>query len=298
MGKDPTTSDVGKIPLATIEILITQIFNSDIAANSKMFLQFDRREHEFTAPAADASASEARDIFALITKAQGGNHGYTPFNCRGFNDLQEYLELSVDGKVEISRIKVFHSDRFCMGVAVMYRVNGGLKEYIPHFSNHGYYSYHGGRMRESILLFDEDEYLCEVRTRQGDITDQITFCTNKRTVSFGGNGGDADPRCVSNTPVDLTKRVVAFVGTFHQVLSRLGTISILHNWKIIREFVLVRGLIERNRASPKPLQRYQNDDLSVDSKDTAVLQDLMEAEENIFRRVLSFLIANVETDQT
>lgn len=76
-------------------------------------------------------------------------------------------------------------------------------------------------MTTSELIFDEDEYLCEVRTRQGDIVDQITLCTNKRVATFGGMGGTADPR--NDLPVDLTKRVVAFVGSFDGVLHRLGT---------------------------------------------------------------------------
>ncbi len=139
-------------------------------------------------------------------------------------------------------------------------------------------------MRESELNFADDEYLCEVRTRQGDITDQITFCTNRRTASFGGMGGSADPRSVANTPVDLTRRVVAFVGTFDGVLCRLGTVCVLRNWEIVREFVLVRAFVERNRAS---LEHRQNDD---------ALQELMGVNENVFRHILSFLIENVNVD--
>ena len=171
-----------------------------------------------------------------------------------------------------------------MGVKVMY-INTNGSASTKHVSNYGYYTVNGGRMRATELNFADDEYLCEVRTRQGDITNQITFCTNKRTVSFGGMGGEADPRSVSNTPVDLTKRVVAFVGTFDGVLSRLGTVSILHNWHIIREFVLVRALVERGRARTK---RKRNEE--------AMLQELIRVDVNVFRRILSFLIENIIVD--
>jgi hypothetical protein len=264
----------------------------------KIFLRFDREEREFAAQS-DASAREATDLPALIAKAQRQNHGYNSFapenafsrwsipSAEGFNDLQEYLKLCANGKTEIRQIKVYHSNRYCMGIEVLYTNNNGGVSTTKHVSNHGYYSWHGGRMRTSELNFADDEYLCEVRTRQGHITDQITFCTNKRMVSFGGRGGSADPRSVCNTPVDLTKRVVAFVGTFHEVLGRLGTVSILHNWEIVREFVLLRALVERNRASPKS-------DVLV-SKEEAMLQELMKKEtnENVFYQILSFLIANV-----
>ena len=48
------------------------------------------------------------------------------------------------------------------------------------------YTWEGGSKRDSSLILANDEYLCEVRTRQGEIIDQVTFCTNKRSVSFGG----------------------------------------------------------------------------------------------------------------
>jgi len=256
-----------------------------------MFLRLDRKEHVFVAPT-DARVPIATDLRALITAVEGETQGHRP--PRGFNDLQKYLTLCVEGKVDIRRITVFQSRRYCMGVKVEYSCSDNWHVADTHVSNHGYYAHNGGRMKESVLNFADDEYLCEVRTRQGDITDQITFCTNKRTVSFGGTGGDPDPRDVSNTPVDLTKRVVALVGSFHGVLSRIGTVSILRNWEIISDFVLVRELVESSRASPKPRKRvtfFQNVE-----KEEAVLQELMKVDTGIFRHVLSFLIANVASD--
>ena len=202
------------------------------------------------------------------------------------------MRLSARGKAEIRRIIVNHND-YCLGIKVTYNDSGG--DCITHSNpNSGYYTWHGGPQRKSSLILADDEYLCEVRTRQGDITDQVTFCTNKRTVSFGGNGGAADPRDVCNTPVDLSKRVVAIVGTFSQgALGRIGTVSVPHNWEVIGEFILVRELVERKRASPNALRTRGQ----VAKKEETVLQAMMNVDASIFRRVLSFLIANVETDQ-
>ena len=262
--------------------------------NEKMFLRFDNREHSFPAP--NDAAPETNDLCALITSTQGENHGHR--SSQGFNDLQRYMTLSADGKASIRSISVYHN-QYCLGIKVTYSRNGRLgwrldvacmNHFIP---SSGYYTWHGGRQRESSLILAEDEYLCEVRSRQGDITDQVTFCTNKRTVTFGGMGGSADPRDVSNLPVDLTKRVVAFVGTFgNGALARIGTVSVLHNWEIIGDFVLLRELVERKRASPYPLRK-----LRQKKEDEAALQEVMNVDASIFRRVLSFLIANVETDQ-
>ena len=75
----------------------------------------------------------------------------------------------------------------------------------------------------------------------------------------------------------------------------LETVSILRNWEIIRDFVLVRELVESNRASPKPLNAKRVTFQNVE-KEVAVLQELMKVDTGIFRHVLSFLIANVASD--
>jgi len=79
------------------------------------------------------------------------------------------------------------------------------------------------------------------------------------------------------------------------VLSRIGTVSILRNWEIISDFVLVRELVESNRASPKPLNAKRGTFQNVE-KEEAVLQELMKVDTGIFRHVLSFLIASVVSD--
>jgi hypothetical protein len=276
----------------------------------KMILRFDRKENEFTITSSPSTRADNEtsnigrrntpDLITLLDLAQGPNHGYRPDSFRGggFSDLNGYLSVNSNhSSVKLSKITVYHSRLFCMGIEATYRIPvydghsqnlvGAVQfSYKNNVNNSGYYAYHGGQMTTSELIFDEDEYLCEVRTRQGEITDQITLCTNKRVATFGGMGGNADPR--DGLPVDLTKRVVAFVGSFDGVLHRLGTVSVNHNWEIIREFILLRSLVESKRASFKEIQL---------SKEDVALHDLMKFEVNMFRRILSFLLSGVETDQ-
>lgn len=265
----------------------------------KMILRFDRKENEFTITSPSTRADNETsnigrrntpDLITLLDLAQGPNHGYRPDSFRGggFSDLNGYLRVhSNHSSVKLSKITVYHSRLFCMGIEATYNIPMRISPRYKHVNSTGYYSYHGGQMTNSELIFDEDEYLCEVRTREGEITDQITLCTNKRVATFGGMGGTADPR--DGLPVDLTKRVVAFVGSFDGVLHRLGTVSVNHNWEIIREFILLRSLVESKRASFKEIQL---------SKEEVALHELMKIEANMFRRILSFLISDVETDLT
>lgn len=261
----------------------------------KMILRFDRKEKEFTMPTPSIRVGliirhDTPNLIKLLDLAQGPNHGYRPASFRGggFSDLNAYLRSvhSNHASAKIRKITVYHSRLFCMGIEATYEIPGAAPFSYKNVQSSGYYSYHGGQMTTSELIFDEDEYLCEARTRQGDIVDQITLCTNKRVATYGGMGGTADPR--NDLPVDLTKRVVAFVGSFDGVLHRLGTVSVNHNWEIIREFLLLRRLVESKRASFKTIQL---------SKEEVALHELMKIEANMFRRILSFLLSDVETDQ-
>ena len=120
-------------------------------------------------------------------------------------------------KAEISSIDVYHSNEYCNGIYVEYKStfsNGFTERTMPpsHRYNSGYYARSDQR---STITLQEGEYLAEIRTRQGEITDQITFITNQRTVSFGGNGGSGEDMSI---PPDLSRRIVAFVGTFKGIL--------------------------------------------------------------------------------
>ncbi len=76
-------------------------------------------------------------------------------------------------------------------------------------------------------------------------------------------------------------------------LTIFGTVSILRNWEIIREFVPLRELVDEGRATPMPLGNIGQ----VVQIEAFMLQDLINEDASIFHRILSLLIANVDTEQ-
>ena len=86
-------------------------------------------------------------------------------------------------------------------------------------------------------------------------------------------------------PPDLSRRIVAFVGTSKGVLEKLGAISVSINWEEIGHLVLLRTLVEKNRASVV----LQDSDTAL-GEDNAVVQRLMtNTDGDLFKRIVSFL---------
>jgi len=262
--------------------------------NNKMILRFDRASYAFppeitTTDDHPSNTTVNNNVYSLLNEVIGQrNHDYNTHYRGGFNDLGFYLDLCAkDGctSVDLSSIHVHHSNEYCMGMKVFYQStfadgSTSISFTQDHVYEMGYYAHSGGRRRVSSIIFADGEYLAEIRTRQGEITDQITFITNRRSVSFGGNGGDGEGEDTSQ-PVDLSRRIVAFVGTANGVLERLGAISISRNWEEVGHFVILRALIEQNRAT------LQNSSLS---EGDAVVQTLIvDMGGDVFKRILSFL---------
>jgi len=128
----------------------------------------------------------------------------------------------------------------------------------------------------------EGEYLAEIRTRQGEITDQITFITNQRTLSFGGNGGSGEDM---SAPPDLSRKIVAFVGTSKGVLEKLGAISVSINWEEVGHFILLRTLVEKNRA----LVLQDGSGIALGEEDAVVQRLMTNTDGDLFKRIVSFL---------
>jgi len=146
----------------------------------------------------------------------------------------------------------------------------------------GYYASHPARTLSSIS-FESGEYLAEIRTRQGEVTDQITFMTNRRTLTYGGDGGSGEDMSI---PPNLNRRIVAFVGTSKGVLEKLGAISVSRNWEEIGPLILLRALVDKNRAAALELQ----DDNNLSEEDDVVLQQLItNVDWDLFKQVISFL---------
>jgi len=253
-------------------------------------LRFDRQTYTFEKPAQSTSLV-CTDLKSLLDELIGEGHGYCSNNYQGyiasFNDLGFYMNLTHRfTKVEISSIDVFHSDYYC-GIQAHYRCShsDGSTAIIAaprYIYNSGYYSFEGGRCKTSTIKFERGEYLAEIRTRQGEITDQVTFITNQRTLSFGGNGGSGEDM---STPPDLSRRIVAFVGTSKGVLEKLGAISVSINWEEIGHLVLLRALVEKNRASVVLL----DDDTSLGEEDAVVQRLITNTDGDLFKRIVSFL---------
>ena len=271
-------------------------------------LRFDRQTYTFAKPEQPTYTSPnpvCDDFKCLLDEVIGEGHGYCanqryrsqqslPANERyshsnsSFNDLSFYMDLCVKEqctKVEISQITVYHGDNYCNGILYDYRStfsNGNTEIHGPpaHVYNSGYYS--SWPYQVSKIIMQEGEYLAEIRTRQGEITDQITFITNQRRVSFGGNGGSGEDM---SAPPDLSRRIVAFVGTSKGVLEKLGAISVSINWEEVGHLVLLRTLVEKNRASVV----LQDSDTALD-EDNAVVQRLItNTDGDLFKRIVSFL---------
>ena len=154
----------------------------------------------------------------------------------------------------------------------------------------GSYAYVDGNQQRSSMILREGEHLAEIRTstrqyrpwRQGEIIDQITFITNQRTLSFVGNGGSSED---ISAPPDLSRRIVAFVGTSNEVLEKLGAISVSCNWEEVGHLVLLRTLVEKNRASVV----LQGDDTALGEEDAVVQRLITNTDGDLFKRIVSFL---------
>jgi hypothetical protein len=114
-------------------------------------------------------------------------------------------------RVEIASIAVSHDKLHCLGIQTTYRTTyeSGNVELchapIRAYNREEETNWKLRGVNYSRIEFEKGEYLAEIRTRwnafidddlddddlnsQGAITHQISFITNLRTVSFGGNGG-------------------------------------------------------------------------------------------------------------
>lgn len=131
------------------------------------------------------------------------------------------------------------------------------------FYKSGYYSYHTGRSVDRSLTLAPDEFIHGIRVRQGEVLDAIFFVTNKREVHFGGHGGSCifDDRMVH---VEPRREIVALTGTVHGVVQRVGFYSKNSAWRVIGVYIMMRWLIDEQRASVKKprKRRFMRDDPS------------------------------------
>jgi hypothetical protein len=215
-----------------------------------------------------------------------------------FSDLQHYLELCAQPdcvKVRISRVRCRHNQYF-MGLQVSYQstfANGTTQQsQAPeHFFSHGYYAYTGNQIVDRSLELQDDEFITGLYVNQGEIVDGVTFVTNLREehVLFGGEGGSRVTMMLPGSALP-TYRIIAFTGTERGVMHRIGFFAENISWETIRPLVMLRWLVERERAAPLLLSDSEctNDHLVVRALVGAGASESLPNE--IFKSVLEFLL--------
>jgi hypothetical protein len=231
---------------------------------------------------------EALEIMARSSQPRGGFLSSIQPRKHLFSDLGYYQCLCAEPdcvSVQISRVRCLCS-RYFMGIEVVYRstfTNGTTKESeAPKRSfTAGYYSLLGGEPEANDLELEDDEFITGLHLNQGAIMDGVTFVTNRREVHFGGYGGSTHDRTLSNN-LDMF-RIVAFTGTASGVMHRIGFFAEGIPWGAVRSVVMLRWLVEQNRAAPRDAEVTQ-EQLVVRALVGGVLPN------DIFEEVLKFLI--------
>lgn len=268
----------------------THALKADIYISEKITTVSDRKELRFQfdwkdywVDAEDAEKS-SRDIMHM-----SAGRVMNLLNC--FNDLSLYRWLKFSKgclKVELIRVHVHHSELFVFGLQSIYRVtyfNGKSREIAAAKHVCASDTHTNGHVpKASTLKLKEDEFISRCVTRQGEIVDRITFVTNFRRVSFGGNGGIAQEETEQFDGV--VSRVVAFAGTKGRALERIGYFVEPVNWDAIRNVAVLRNLLESGRAETSNSLRKGW------TKEQAVVNTVLtRADDDIFRRILFYLIS-------
>lgn len=245
-----------------------------VTANKKCIQRLSQIEHSKTFSLITGCTFLANTV---MKKAEPERQLFNDFTF--YNDLCQKDDCT---KVEIASIRARHNS-FCHGFQVQYRTRSknGSTQLIwakPHFFQQGYYSYHGERPQEQTWVLDEDEYITGLRIQQGDIVDGITFVTNHREFHSGGYGGTPRDMMLSNV-CRAQHRIVAFAGTEHGVLQRIGYYAKPFGWSIIRHFILLRWLQNHGRA------------IAIDSSGENIIHSFIGlADDDLFRYILEYLV--------
>ena len=237
------------------------------------------------------SQQDVRDYF--------GNEPSTENNSKmsAFNDWSFYQALQQQPgctHVRLSQIDIDHSSWFLTGLQVTYEsmLHGTTVEAkAPQhdFQRFRYRQY--GQSTKSTLRLLEEEYIVNLAVRRVDkISDRITIVTNLRHVSFGS----PDFSCYStgflverhpNQQHNLQRRVVALAGVTMEMSEQVGCFSESLNWETLKDWILMRSLVETQRAQP-----MKDTTAPANTNDKMIQSLVVEANDDIFKRVLSFLV--------
>jgi hypothetical protein len=230
-----------------------------------------------------------------------------------FSDWAFYQELKQLGclHVELNQVHVEYSPWFLTGIQVTYKCTFATGFTSLHmaprhdFQRFRYGHYHSKALRSTLVLGDE-EFLVNIATRRVDkITDRITLKTNRRTVSFGSpdcsgflqkwllphhNDNGKEESTADDDDHDIPvavvpRKVVALGGIASTMSEELGCFSESQNWRRLKHWILIRRLVDQNRAFV-PEGGF--------SKHDQVMQALVaDVNDDVFPRILSFLVPKI-----
>ena len=232
-------------------------------------------------------------------------------NSLSFSDWSLYQELIQQPdciNVELSEIHVEHSSWFLTSLQATYKStfsNGThLMTKAPKHSFQRFrYRQYAHDNQHSTLCLGEKECLLNMSLRTVDkITDRITFLTNQRTVSFGSpaiSGYTTTPLLVpypitncnnnnsnnNNQQTMSFRKIVALAGLTQEMAEQVGCFSESQHYQHVKPFIVMRALVEQNRALP--IEALSN----VNDTNSNVLTCLMrDTNQDIFKYIVSFLV--------
>jgi len=236
-----------------------------------------------------------------------GNTIMQGVGSRPVNDLVLYHFLcSEEGcvRVDICAVRCIHGC-FVNGFQVVYRSLFKDKttketEARLHDMRGGYFSsvIHG-QISTSTFLVEPGEYIEDIYTRNGDVVDAIQLVTNRRRVYFGGYGGRGCSHWLSSgnegvfrsydceiidCPKNTIQRIVALSATTSNgAIHRIGYYTKSIAWETIGSLILLRKLVDNNRALVVESNSHVREQLMLQRLITEPLED-------VFREVSSFLV--------
>jgi hypothetical protein len=225
---------------------------------------------------------------------------------KSFSDWSFYQELKAQpgcASVEISQIYVDHSSWFLTGIQATYKTTfaDGQTQMETEAPKHGFqrfrYRQYAHSMRSTFIVQD-GEYITNLALRTVDhIVDRIIIVTNLRKVAFGSPGISGFPmhhllptyKSTQNEHVPF-RRVVALAGVSSHMTEEIGCFSESMHWMRLKHLIIARKLVEQERADVMPTNLLKN---PLEQKEDQTLSELVvNANDDVFHRVLSFLVPN------
>jgi hypothetical protein len=272
----------------------------------KLIFRYDWLDYEIVNP-----ETAKRDGINIMIEQRPIENDY-------FNDFAFYQSLKNKEKytkVELKEVRCYHNS-FVLGLRAIYRCTfasgHGETELCSapvHIYDVGWYGT-TGRVVASTLDIDVDggEYLETVRTRQGDILDQLIFVTNRREVAFGGLGGDGEQIGYGAIPRKGVNKVVAFAGMeWAGNFRRIGFYTeFMDNWDILKPLILAREHVKKQQQQ-QAVKKQQSTTIESAPLKSGVIKPFQQQNktiksiqaENIFQEgtALEALVVGIDDDE-